>query len=177
MQGTSSRQLIAMLGLALLVVIAYLGVADARSAADRLKITQGDLVEVDAKLSEIERYQTAPRVAALDIESPDQIVNRITAALKTAGLPENALLDQTPTEPSRIDRTDFKLRSITIKLKPATLRQILSVCDALRDEETGTVVRDLLLTEPKSNAGRGNRENWDATLTLTQMIFSPTSDE
>ena len=176
MTSTVSRQrwLIAF-ALGMLGVYALLSIRDARSAYQRLEQTRDDFAEIRQKLGQIEQLKQAPRVAALDLETPDEIVNRVAAAIQSAGLPQSALSDQTSSEPQRVQRSDFKLRSITIKLAPATLLQIIRFCDALRDEDTGTIVRDLTLTEPGSSASRGGQEKWEAELILTQMIFSPTS--
>lgn len=168
------RTLIA-LALIVLGVYALLSVRDARSAYQRLEQARGDFDEISQKISQIDQLKQAPRVAALDLETPDEIVNRVAAALQTAGLPQSALTDQTSSDPQRVQQSEFKLRSITIKLQPATLLQIIRFCDALRDEDTGTTVRDLTLTEPKSSANRAGQEKWEAELILTQMIFSPTS--
>ncbi len=180
----SRQRWLIVIALGVLAVYAILNVRDARSAYWRLQQARGDLTEIQQKLGQIEQLRRAPRVAALDLETPDEIVNRVAAALESAGLPQSALSDQTSSEPQRVQRSDFKLRSITIKLQPATLPQIVRFCDALRDEDTGTTVRDLTLTEPTGRANAASRptggsyagqEKWEAELTLTQMIFSPTS--
>ncbi|MGB7324936.1 MAG: hypothetical protein WBD31_08685, partial [Rubripirellula sp.] len=91
-----------------------------------------------------------------------------------------ALLREQPTDPQRIGRSDFEMRMTTIGLAPSTMVQILKFCDALRDEKSGTMVRDLRLSVPRSpengnQANSGDVEKWDAEMTLTQMIFSPKS--
>ena len=180
----SRQRWLIVVALSVLGVYALLSVRDARSAQLRLQQARGDLTEIKQKLGQIDQLRQAPRVAALDLETPDEIVNRVAAALQSAGLPQSALSDQTSSEPQRVQRSDFKLRLITINLSPATLPQIVRFCDALRDEETGTTVRDLTLTEPRGGSGTASgrsgaaytgQEKWEAELTLTQMIFSPTS--
>jgi hypothetical protein len=157
----------------LLGIYAAFNVAGTRSAARRLDLDRRDLRELRQKLREIERVSDAPRVAALDLESPDRIVNRINAALITAGMKETVLANQTPSEPQRIGQSDFKLRRVEIKLNPATVTQIAAFCDALKDESTGSVVRDLQLFDPTRADGR---ETWMSQMTLTQVIFSPKSE-
>ena len=125
------------------------------------------------RIAEIQSVADAPRVAALDIESPDEIVIRINAAVQQARLPRDPVVSQTTSEPQRIGRSDFSSRTVEIKLKSATVEQIVAFCDALKDESTGSVVRDLTLYNPKSS---GNRETWESQMTLTQTIFSPKSD-
>lgn len=159
----------------LLAVYSLMSVLEARSAAERLAASGQDLREVQQKLSDIDRWQQAPKVAALRLESPAEIANRVAAARESAKIPQSALLRQQPTDPQRISRTDFELRTTTIELAPTTLPALLDFCDALHDEETGTLVRDIRLTTPQSGADGRGQERWAAVLTLTQMIFSPTS--
>jgi len=173
-QASRQRLLIA-LALVLLAVYAGLSVLDARSAQGRLSEARRDLAEVVKKLGDVERLKQAPKVAALQLESPAEIANRIAAARQAAGLPGSSLLKEQPLDPQRIQRSDFELRTTTIDLAPATLPQIINFCDALRDEETGTIVRDITLTEPQSGVAGGEQEKWGTQLILTQMIFSPKS--
>ncbi len=136
---------------------------------------KGELDEITSKLSDIDRISQAPKVAALKLESPDEITNRVSAARQSAGLPQSALLEEQPLDPTRIARTDFEVRTTNVKLASTTLGQLIAFCDALNDEETGTMIRDLTLTVPQNGAGGGKQEKWNVQLVLTQMIFSPTS--
>ncbi|MGI9474026.1 MAG: hypothetical protein ACR2NZ_20975 [Rubripirellula sp.] len=174
-QQIKRRRLMAAGLLAVLAVYAVFGVLDARSARKRLTETRRDASEIEGMLADITRLRTAPKVAALQLQSPAEITNRIAAARQIAGLPESSLLKEEPLSPQRIQRSDFELRSTTIDLAPATLPQILQFCEALRDEETGTLVRDISLSEPTGEANGRGQEKWEATLVLTQMIFSPKS--
>ncbi len=156
-----------------LVLYAIWSVVRTAAVADRLRQDVGDLVTLKKQLNDIQRFSQTPAVAALEVESPDQIVNRIDAAVRRAGLNENALANQTPSQPQRIDGSDFTLRRVDIQLNAATVPQIVAFCEALKDESTGSVVRDLQLYEPRRVGGR---ETWKSQLTLTQVIFSPKSD-
>lgn len=169
------KRLLYGIGLALLGVYAILGVVDANSAQQRLDAVREDLGEVREKLRDIERWQQAPKVAALKLESPSEIANRVAEARKSAGLSQSALLREEPTDPQRIPRTDFEIRTTTIELAPTPLPILLRFCEALQDEETGSMVRDIRLSTPNNSAGRAGKEAWGAELTLTQIIFSPTS--
>ncbi len=166
-----------MVGVAIVVlgIYALMGVRAARIAANRLSQTRIDFAEVTRKLSEIDRLQKTPKVAALHLESPAEISSRISAARQAAGLPQSSLLKEQPSDPVRLDRSDFELRATAIDLSAATLPQIIAFCDALRDEETGTIVRDITLNEPRNGGVGGKQEKWVAQLVLTQMIFSPKS--
>jgi hypothetical protein len=126
-------------------------------------------------LWEIKQFQHAPKVAALQLESPAEITNRIDDAMQAAGLSESSLMKEDPSDPQRIQRTDFEIRSTVIDLAPSTLPEILRFCEALRDPETGTMVRDISLSTPRSEEDSEEEERWETQLVLTQMIFSPTS--
>lgn len=172
MNATSKRILVGV-AIILLGIYAATSITDTWSAADRLELDRQDLAELKQKLGEIEQVSDAPRIAALEIESPDEIVNRINAALDKAGVPSKLLANQTPLQAQRIGQSDFKLRRVDITLNAATTQQIVAFCDALKDESTGSVVRDLQLSEPRR---RGQVETWNSQMTLTQVIFSPKSD-
>ena len=160
---------------AVLAIYAALSVGQARSAADRLDEARDGLAEVTAKLRELQRLRDSPKVAALRLESPAEITGRIARAGEVAGLPQSALLKVGPQEPRRLQRSDFKVRATEIDLAAHDLPTIIAFCDALRDESTGTRVRDLTLTAPGTDAAGANRELWEAQLVLTQIIYSPTS--
>lgn len=159
----------------MLGIYALLGFLRARDAERRLRDTRAELDEVVAKIQDIERLQDAPTVAALQLESPAEITNRVAAARQAAGISQASLLREEPLDPQRIQRSDFEMRSTTIQLSAVTLPQVLTFCDQLRDEQTGSVVRDLSLTVPTDRGSGGDRETWETGLTLTQMIFSPKS--
>ncbi|MCS7465526.1 hypothetical protein NZK35_02435 [Stieleria sp. ICT_E10.1] len=169
----TTKRLIAAAAIVLLALYAASSVMNTWSAASRLQLDHQDLRELRQKLDEIERVADAPRVAALELEEPNQILDRINAALKQANLSSDLLSNQTPNQPQRIGQTDFKLRRVEIKLNAATVPQIIAFCEALRDEATGSLVRDLQLFDPRQS---GSRETWNSQLTLTQIIFSPKSD-
>jgi hypothetical protein len=175
LKQTTRQRLLITLALVVLALYAMLSVRDAVSAQSHLDQTRSDLAELASRIEDIERLKQAPTVAALQIESPAEITNRIAAARQAAGLPASSLLKEEPLDPQRVQRSDFELRSTTIDLAPATLPQIIKFCDALRDEETGSLIRDITLTEPQNGAAGGGQEEWGAQLILTQMIFSPKS--
>ena len=172
MSATTKRLIVGVI-IILLGLYAVSSISSALRAANRLEADRQDLRELQAMLDEIRQVADAPRVAALEMEAPDQILNRIDAALKSSGLSPNLLANQTPLEPQRIGRSDFELRRVEIELDAATIEQVAAFCDALRDESTGSIVRDLQLFDPQRN---GRRETWNSQMTLTQVIFSPKSD-
>ena len=124
-------------------IFALLQVTEARSAAERLKLDRKDLQELQHKLAEIRKLSHTPQIAAFEAESADQIPNRIENALEQAGLAKNVLANQSPSEPKRMGQTDFMIRRVEITLNKAPIEQIVSFCNALKDESTGSLVRDL----------------------------------
>lgn len=171
----SRQRLLIALALMMLAIYALISVSDSLSAQTHLDQTRIDLAELTWRLDDIDRLREAPTVAALQLESPAQITNRIAAARQAAGLPASSLLKEQPLDPQRIQRSDFEMRATTIELAPATLDQIITFCDQLRDEQTGSVVRDITLTEPQNGEAGAGEEKWGAQMILTQMIFSPKS--
>jgi len=168
----SAKRMTVAMAIVLLAIFAAWNVSEVLSDTRRLRSDREDLQRLRRMLFEIDQVADAPRVAALKVESADEILNRINAALSQAGLPPSALASQTPGQPQRIGRSEFTLRKVEISLGAATVAQIVTFCDALKDESTGSVVRDVSLGEP--SAARG-RERWQSDLVLTQVIFDPKS--
>lgn len=171
--NVTTKRLLAVGAIILLGLYAASNVTKAWSAAGRLELDRYDLRELQQKLRDIDQVSSVPRVAALELEASDRIVNRLNDACKQAGISNDLLSNQTPFQPQRIGQSDFKLRRVEIKLKAATIAQIVAFCDALKDESTGSVVRDLQLYEPQRS---GRTESWKSQMTLTQVIFSPKSE-
>ncbi len=109
-RDATRRRILFGLAIAILAVYALLSVGEARSAALRLTQAQSDLAEVSAKLADIDRLRKTPKVAALQLESPAEITNRVSQARESAGMPQSSLLKEQPSDPVRIDRSDFELR-------------------------------------------------------------------
>ena len=169
------RVLIAV-ALGILAIYAIFSIRDASSADKRLRLAHEDLNEVRQKLQEIDQLSTAPSIAALNTETPGAINERIDLARSKAQLPETAVIRQEKAgDPQRIDKTDYSQRKVPITLQALPLAKIVRFCEALRDEDTGSVVSDLKLTVPRTSGGGAKQEFWDATLILTQTIYSPKS--
>lgn len=170
--NTTTKRILYGTAIILLGLYAASSVTSAWSAGSRLDQDRQDLRELQQKLSEIERVADAPRVAALELEAVNEIVNRIDDALSKAGLKDTVLANQITFEPQRIGRSEFTLRRVEIELNAATIQQIVAFCDALKDESTGSIVRDLQLFDPERS---GVRETWNSQMILTQITFSPKS--
>ena len=172
---TQRQRVLVALAVGILGVYALLSYFDAQSARDRLDAAQVDVTETSTKLREIARLKQAPQVAALNVESSGDISKRVAAARTAAGLPNSIVMSEKPGEPTRIRRTNFRIRSTVIELQPVTVPQLIEFCDALHDGETGSLVRDITLSSPRNDTSGGGQEKWSVQLTLTQTIFSPKS--
>ena len=163
------------IALGILGLYALISFRGTQSQMASLERAREELGETQSKIEEIHNLQSAPKIAALTFEAPAEIVNRIALARKAAGLPQSSLISQQPQSPQRIGRSDFQERVTVIKLAPTSMEKIIRFCEALQDDQTGTVIRDLKLSSPKAGQDKVGMEEWEAELILTQMIFSPTS--
>ena len=165
-----------LIGIAVLVLAMFAASSlwDVRLSQHQLDEARSDLREVREKLSEIAKLRTRRPVAALEMVPPASLSERVSRALGDANLVGSALLEVEPGPAVRIDPSEFKLRSTKIRLAPIRIEQTLQFCDTLQDDETGSVVRDLILKEPRA-ATTDADELWEVELVLTQMIYSPTS--
>ena len=85
-------------------------------------------------------------------------------------------MKEEPSDPQRVQRTDFEMRATAIELAPATLPQILRFCEALqgpRNRHDGAGHR--AVSAPRNEGPDEKEERWESQMVLTQMIFSPKS--
>lgn len=166
-----SRWLLALLSLGVLMVAAMISWQAAVASSRRLADVRSELDEVRQMTGQIQRLKTAPRIASLALESPDEISVRVTSAFKEIAGKGVTLQRVDPQEPVRIGKSDYELRATGIELENVLLADLARFISALRRTGQGSEVRDIVLTEPRS--ARGSSETWQARLTLTQVIFSP----
>jgi len=171
-QSRSSRRLLTVLALAIPAILAGLAWQAVSAAGQRLETARQDLESSREMVADITRLRRQPRIAALSEESPGEITERVSQAMQQASLPATALLQVQPQPAVRFNRSQYLLRSTQVELREVTLQQIVRFCVSLADASQGMVIRDLNLTEPRS-AGVAE-ERWNAEITLTQTIFSPT---
>ncbi|MCD0458793.1 hypothetical protein [Roseiconus lacunae] len=171
--SVDSKRVLAVIGLVALGVMAWFSLTDTWRRSQKLSENRSQLTEFRRMLDDIKTLENRPSVAALQVQAADEILNRIYTAVGEAGLPERMLSTQTPSAPQRLERSDYMSQAVTIKLNRATVKQVVALCDALKDDATGCLVRDLRFSNPMK---QGARETWDCQLTLTQVTFSPKSD-
>ena len=163
-----------------------------RAASERRSLAES-VVETQRLAATLRRLEAASTPSAAAAASPDEISNRVQAAQTAAGIDEVALREVQNPEPTRVGRTDFVQRATRIELREVTLPQVAAFAIALEDDAAGLVARRLRLTTPRSQSATGGvrrstptppdgqavdaDERWNAELTLTQTIRSPTVRE
>lgn len=167
-----------------IIALSLLGVwwwaAATASSARRVALRAADdVTELQRMSRAILGAASRPRVASLDAEPPDRIASRVERAMTAAGVAFTSLASVQPQAATRVNQTAYLIRPTLISLENVTMRQTIEFCLALENQEEGLVVRDLNVssrvarTITRARPSDASGERWDATLTLTQMIFSP----
>ena len=136
-----------------------------------------DLQRCRDLVNEISALKDRPRVASLDVESPEQTIGRVVEAQKQSQLAPQSLVSVSPSAPTRLEKTEYQVRTTELMLEQVSLDQVHRFACVLGQNEDGMVVRELALTpETASPSNASNTsERWNARLILTQLIYSPTS--
>ena len=136
-----------------------------------------DLQRCHVLVTEISALKVRPRVASLEVESPEQTIGPVVEAQKKSQLAPQSLVSVSPSAPTRLEKTEYQVRTTELMLEQVSLDQVHRFACVLGQNEDGMVVRELSLTpETASNSNASNAsERWNARLILTQLIYSPTS--
>lgn len=158
-------------------LLAMVAVGELTAANAEYAGAQGDLAECARMVGDIERLNRQPRVASLDVESPQQTIERVAEAQRLAALPADSLLSVSPAAPIRREATDFQQRNTELVLQNVELEKLANFVSVLEDNDDGLFLRDVALTPSISTAADASKssEQWSARLTLTQLIYSPKS--
>ena len=163
--------------LAVTVIVVLTCAGDLLSARHELEQSVSDLTQCRSYARNIRDLNQRPRLASTGPDLPEQTLRRVSQSMQNAGIAPSALVSVSPSEPIRIAGSQYQRRSTELTLRRITLSQLADLADLITVDEDGSVLRDVVLTEstePAENAGI-KREEWDARLTLTQLIYSPTS--
>jgi len=174
----SIRQILLYSTLTALSLIVLLWAASSLIAASHaLQSSRSEIEECRNIADDIRRLRSQPRIASQQIESPQRMLQRISASIGVASIPPQALLSVSPTEPIRIGSTHYRQRATQLILDGVTLRMLAEFSSSLEKGGNGLYLRDLILTRSDSDGVNASKdeETWDARLTLTQLIYSPTS--
>ncbi len=158
------------IGLSLMTVYSY---AQMRSTTDGVRRADAELKTCHRLVSEIINLQVRPGFAAVEQEPPSAMANRVQQAVRLARLPTGAVVRVAPQPTTRLGNTSYQVAATTLELRNVTLEQVTTFSQHLIDEDHGLTVRDLRLYA--SGVPNSGPETWSADLTLTQLIFSPTT--
>ncbi|MEQ1824845.1 MAG: hypothetical protein ABL921_02835 [Pirellula sp.] len=143
-------------------------------ARESMRAANAGLEESSRLINDMERLRNSPRMASLEVEPPDRIAARVTAAAAQAQLPPLCIQSVDPRSPVKVNQSAYQIRATGIVLQNAQLAQVAAFVQGLEDASSGTTVRDLTISR-SSAVVESDIELWNVRLTLTQMIFSPIS--
>ncbi len=183
-QKSSLRSLILLgvLSLIFLVAINFWACSRMLASQKRFEAASRDLTASQRQVAEIQRLRYRPTVASSLQESisDSEMTQRLDKALAQAGLRDDQLTE-TPSSENNVsqeskpnENNNYKQQRTDITLIGVSLTQLVQFCEYLEDPQKGLVVRGLNLRPDPSIASTGV-ELWTVSLTLTQLIFSPTS--
>ena len=183
-QKSSLRSLILLgiLSLIFLVAINFWAVSKMLASQKRFEESSQELTVSQRHAAEIQRLKYRPTIASSLQESisDSEMTARLNNALAHAGLREDQLTENPSTEniasqeSKPDDNNNYKQQRTDITLSGVSLTQLVQFCEFVENPQKGLVVRGLNLLPDPSNAST-SVELWNVTLTLTQLIFSPTS--
>lgn len=179
---TQRPETLVLLMIVLLIVAVFWSWGRYRRTGEAAGVATGEAVAVKRMCDEMSALQNRPRVASLEVDSPDQIADRVRQAIVEAEIESRRLVSIDPQLPSRLPRSDYQIRATSIVLNGLTLPQTAAFMKAMTDSSQGMVFRDINL-EAAGVGMSGNftgdlsaEEAWNVRLILTQMIFSPISE-
>ncbi len=159
------------------LALAIVAAGELLSANRQFESTAADLQNCERMVGEMQTLKNRPRIASLDIESPQQTIDRVLAAQQLSTIATDSLVSVSPTAPMRLGNTDYQQRLTELVFSSVPLDKLASFTRAIDENEDGLLVSQLTLTPtPNASINASNpAETWGARLTLTQLIYSPTS--
>jgi hypothetical protein len=141
------------------------------AAADDLELCQRLTLDIHA-------LRNQPRIASLEVESPQQTIERVTSAQIQSQLASDSLASVAPALPTRFGTTAYQTRNTELVLQRVSLAQLHQFAAAMNDNDQGLVVRELSMTPEQTGGSDASNslEWWNVRLVLTQLIYSPTSN-
>lgn len=174
-QSSLSQQLLPILFFISAVAALVWSMSQMRAASRQMSESQEHRDECRYMDREISRLGSHPTIASLEIESPQAVIERVSQAMLQANIPPSSLISISPSEASRIAATNYQQRQTQLVLRGISLPLVASFFNALQSS-VGLYLRDIDLTVASDDRNASNGvENWDVRLTLTQLIYSPTS--
>lgn len=159
---------------ALSVILLGWSFTEYRSAKRSYEQAEEDLQESQQLGSRIAQWITKPTMASLSTQTSLEHTRQITESMRQAKIPTDSILSISPMDATRVGQSDYQQRQTQVVLKGISL-SVLAMLQTALDHRSGLYLEDLVLT-PSSQPIAGNgSESWDVRLTLTQLIYSPTS--
>ncbi|MFN3193450.1 MAG: hypothetical protein ACE361_23260 [Aureliella sp.] len=141
---------------------------------------QANLDECEQVVEEIARLQKRPRLATSNLGSSQDTSQRIAAAIEAAGIPSKSLQSMSPSPEARLGVSDYRERTTRLDFRGVALAKLHAFESQLR-KGSGLTVSELTISVPNRadlrEVGGASKELefWNAQLTLTELIYSPTS--
>lgn len=133
------------------------------------------LVTCRNQSQEILQIRDKPAFAATQIEDVPHLMERIFRARTISQIDETAVDLVDPRSPVRVQDSPYLLRTVKVDLRRVQLAQVAHFSQVAADLPAGLWITDLRLTPVRLEESVGEPELWNAELTLTQTVFSPTN--
>lgn len=161
-------------------ITAVYSLQELSSANREYAASLGELEECELLTNEISRLSNNPRLASLDVDSPQQVIGRVSTAMQVADIPSSSLASVAPSAPTRVGSTQYQQRLTQLSFQNVSLAKLATFVIEVTKSNDGSYVRDIVLTNASRNStgtddASNPTERWEARLILTQLIYSPTS--
>ncbi|MCR9293812.1 MAG: hypothetical protein NXI32_13890 [bacterium] len=145
------------------------------SAQRHLRQTQQATEQCQQTGEQIRRLASKPTIAATALESSQELLLSITAAITSVDIQADKLVSVSPGEILRLGNSNFQQRATQLLLRDIELSKLAAFYNALTDRN-GLCLSGVTLTPAADSPNASNTgESWNARLTLTEIIYSPTS--
>jgi hypothetical protein len=161
-----------LLGL-LCLVIASTWQLEARRT--RAQSAAADLAECHRLAAHIARLRAQPHQAGLTERSARELAQQIEQAAQQAGVAPADVIRINPRGARRISNSVYKQQSTDVAINSVTMKELITFLSALTSKSKGLQISSLRLLAEAEPALQADSEEWDAEVTLTFLIFSPTS--
>lgn len=149
----------------------------ARLGAQRRERSQReDLDDCRSMASQIERLRTGRQRALLKTKPSDELNRKIADWASRVGIPADRLIRIEPQQPSRIGDTPYLQQVTELEIMQTELPKLIELAQASQRDEEGLKVSSMRLSLPRLESDKDGPEQWNIELTLTYLIYSPTSN-
>lgn len=162
----------AAVGLAVLAGWSYQVLASRRDVADVSRTNYRASRELSGKILQLRQQ---PSRAGLSARSSGELLRRIEQAAQSARIPQQSLSRIDPERARRVAETTYKQQSTQLELQGVSLEQLTTLLHALSSGEDAMQVSRLRFGAPRRASSGATAESWDAEVTLTYLIYSPTT--